>query len=86
MVEGSVVECGVLTASAQTWDAGVPGPRVPGAVAGERCCAGSQLDPVSSTTARDGADAARPLRSAGGTPPEITGLLEQVQIDHTPST
>ncbi len=44
----------------------------------------AQLDPVSAATARDGADAARPLRSAGGTPPEITGLLEQVQIDHTP--
>jgi putative transposase len=44
----------------------------------------AQLDPVSATTARDGADAARPLRSAGGTPPEITGLLEQVQVDHTP--
>jgi putative transposase len=44
----------------------------------------AQLDPVSSATARDGAEAARPLKSAGGTPPEITGLLEQVQIDHTP--
>lgn len=44
----------------------------------------AQLDPVSSTAAREGQDAARPLRSAGGTPPEITGLLDQVQIDHTP--
>jgi putative transposase len=34
-------------------------------------------------TAREGADAARALRSAGGVPPEIEGLLEQVQIDHT---
>ncbi len=35
----------------------------------------AQLDPVSSAAAREGADAIRPLRSAGGTPPEITGLL-----------
>src|SRR5262249_42999010 len=41
------------------------------------------VDPVRKTTAREGADAARSLRSAGGTPPEIEGLLEQVQIDHT---
>lgn len=45
----------------------------------------AQLDPVRSVTAREGRDAARVLRSAGGTPPEITGLLEQVQIDHTPA-
>lgn len=43
----------------------------------------AQLDPVKSTAAREGAGAARPLRSAGGVPPEVTGLLEQVQIDHT---
>lgn len=43
-----------------------------------------QLDPVKSTSAREGSDAARPLRSAGGVPPEVTELLEQVQIDHTP--
>ncbi|MEV0386048.1 Mu transposase C-terminal domain-containing protein [Nonomuraea sp. NPDC050643] len=42
-----------------------------------------QLDPVASVTARQGADAARALRSAGGEPPVIEGLLEQVQIDHT---
>jgi len=41
------------------------------------------LDPVKSTSAREGGDAARSLRSAGGVPPEVTGLLEQVQIDHT---
>lgn len=44
----------------------------------------AQLDPVSSVAAREGSDAARPLRSAGGVPPKVTGLLEQVQIDHTP--
>ncbi|MFJ9713371.1 Mu transposase C-terminal domain-containing protein [Streptomyces sp. NPDC101234] len=42
------------------------------------------LDPVASVAAREGSDAARPLRSAGGVPPAATGLLEQVQIDHTP--
>ncbi|MFF2063186.1 Mu transposase C-terminal domain-containing protein [Streptomyces sp. NPDC058200] len=44
----------------------------------------AQLDPVLSTTAREGSDAARPLRSAGGVPPAVTELLEQVQVDHTP--
>jgi putative transposase len=43
-----------------------------------------QLDPVSSVAAREGSKAVRPLRSAGGVPPAVTGLLEQVQIDHTP--
>lgn len=42
-----------------------------------------RLDPVASVMARQGADAARALRSAGGEPPLIEGLLEQVQIDHT---
>ena len=41
------------------------------------------LDPLAVASARQGADAARPLRSAGGQPPEIEGLLEQVQMDHT---
>jgi len=41
------------------------------------------LDPLAVASAREGADRARALRSAGGTPPEIEGLLEQVQIDHT---
>jgi putative transposase len=41
------------------------------------------LDPVAAATARQGADAARALRSAGGAPPVTEGLLEQVQIDHT---
>jgi putative transposase len=44
----------------------------------------AQLDPVKTVSAREGADAARSRRSAGGVPPEITGLLDQVQIDHTP--
>ncbi|MFE9890640.1 DNA-binding domain-containing protein [Streptomyces scopuliridis] len=44
----------------------------------------AQLDPVASTTAREGSEAARPLRSAGGAPPEVTAVLEQVQVDHTP--
>ncbi len=44
----------------------------------------AQLDPVKSVSAREGTDAARSRRSAGGVPPEITGLLDQVQIDHTP--
>jgi putative transposase len=42
------------------------------------------LDPARATSAREGPDAARALRPAGGVPPEITGLLEQVQADHTP--
>lgn len=42
-----------------------------------------QLDPVVSVTVRHGADAARTVRSAGGEPPLIEGLLEQVQVDHT---
>ena len=41
------------------------------------------LDPVTRVAARQGPDAARALRPAGGTPPPVTGLLEQVQIDHT---
>ena len=44
----------------------------------------ARLDPVKTVTAREGRDAARTRRSAGGTPPEITMLLEQVQVDHTP--
>jgi putative transposase len=44
----------------------------------------ARLDPVKATSAREGTDAARALKFAGGIPPEITGLLEQVQADHTP--
>jgi putative transposase len=32
---------------------------------------------------REGADAVRPLQSAGGTAPEVLTPLDQVQIDHT---
>lgn len=41
------------------------------------------LDPHAETTAREGADAARTLESAGGQVPPVLGVLEQVQIDHT---
>ncbi len=44
----------------------------------------AKLDPVKTVSAREGGNAARALRSAGGTPPEVTGLLERVQADHTP--
>ncbi|MFC0429910.1 Mu transposase C-terminal domain-containing protein [Kutzneria buriramensis] len=44
----------------------------------------AQLDPVRTVSTREGQDAARSRRSAGGVPPEITGPLQQVQIDHTP--
>ncbi|WSU48078.1 DDE-type integrase/transposase/recombinase [Streptomyces sp. NBC_01092] len=44
----------------------------------------ARLDAVSSVAAREGNEAARRLRSAGGVPPAVTELLEQVQIDHTP--
>ena len=47
-------------------------------------CRIAQLDPVKVTSVREGRDAARTLKPAGGVPPEITGLLEQVQADHTP--
>ncbi|OXM43132.1 hypothetical protein [Amycolatopsis alba] len=51
----------------------------------ELCCAGSP----GSTRCRRPPPAKAPTRPGhcarpGGTPPEITGLLEQVQIDHTP--
>jgi putative transposase len=44
----------------------------------------AQLDPLKATQARQGRDATRAKRSAGGVPPEITHLLQQVQMDHTP--
>jgi putative transposase len=44
----------------------------------------AQLDPLKTTQARQGRDAARTKQSAGGAPPPITHLLQQVQMDHTP--
>jgi len=44
----------------------------------------ARLDPAKTVSVREGEDAARARRTAGGTPPEVTGLLEQVQADHTP--
>ena len=43
----------------------------------------AKLDPVATTTARQGPDPARSLRAAGGLPPAVTAVLQQVQIDHT---
>ena len=65
-----------------TSSGGRGGGRLPDEV--EACRIIAMLDPVKTVTAREGRDAARARRSAGGTPPEITGLLEQVQADHTP--
>lgn len=42
------------------------------------------LDPARSVAARQGRNAARSLVAAGGQVPEISGVLEQVQVDHTP--
>ncbi|MEV7383640.1 recombinase family protein [Streptomyces lydicus] len=39
---------------------------------------------MASVAAREGSETARRLRSAGGVPPEVTEVLEQVQVDHTP--
>ena len=41
------------------------------------------MDPADVAQAREGTAAARSLRPAGGVPPELTALLEQVQVDHT---
>lgn len=41
------------------------------------------LDPHAGTVAREGREAARSLESAGGRVPPVSGVLEQVQIDHT---
>jgi hypothetical protein len=57
-------------------------PRVPW-LAGWSMRGGRLSFPVKQATARHGPNAARALRSAGGTPPAVTGLLEHVQIDHT---
>ncbi|UUY45964.1 helix-turn-helix domain-containing protein [Streptomyces yangpuensis] len=44
----------------------------------------ARLEPVSSTVAREGSEAARRLQPPGGVPPAVVDLLEQVQVDHTP--
>lgn len=44
----------------------------------------ARLDPAVSALAREGEDAARTPLPAGGAPPPVTGLLEQVQADRTP--
>lgn len=44
-----------------------------------------RLDPVKAATSRQGADAARARRAAGGSTPVVEGVLERVQIDHTPA-
>ncbi len=44
----------------------------------------AKLDPVATATARQGPDSARALQAAGGVPPAVTGVLQQVQMDHTP--
>ncbi|MGO4646136.1 Mu transposase C-terminal domain-containing protein [Nocardia sp. 2YAB30] len=44
-----------------------------------------RLDRVKAVTVREGADAARTRRAAGGSTPPVQGLLERVQIDHTPA-
>lgn len=41
------------------------------------------LDPVAVAQAREGREGAHTLQGAGGEPPAVEGLLEQVQIDHT---
>jgi putative transposase len=43
----------------------------------------ANLDPVERARRREGPDAARAFQAAGGVPPPVTGVLEQVQIDHT---
>lgn len=43
----------------------------------------SMLNPVDVGRRREGADAVRPLQSAGGDVPVIGSILDQVQIDHT---
>jgi putative transposase len=44
----------------------------------------ARLEPVSARAAREGSRAVRALGPGGGVGPEITGLLERAQIDHTP--
>src|ERR1019366_3610662 len=64
--------------------AGVQGPRLAGAFAGHRAAPHRHARSGEDDVGARGQDAARALKSAGGVPPEVTGLLEQVQADHTP--
>ena len=41
------------------------------------------LHPAAVAQAREGSEGARGLRGAGGSPPAIEALLEEVQVDHT---
>ena len=41
------------------------------------------LNPAAVAQAREGSEGARSLRGAGGEPPAVEALLEQVQVDHT---
>lgn len=43
----------------------------------------TRMHPGQVVRSREGADAARTLQAAGGTVPEISSPLEQVQVDHT---
>jgi putative transposase len=43
----------------------------------------AKLDPIKAASAREGLDATRALRSAGGEAPAADAVLAQVQIDHT---
>lgn len=45
----------------------------------------ARLDQVKATAAREGRDAARARRPAGRATPPVQGLLERVQMDHTPA-
>ncbi|WP_435828997.1 Mu transposase C-terminal domain-containing protein [Nocardia beijingensis] len=44
-----------------------------------------KLDQAKATRARQGRNAARARQGAGRTPPPVVGVLERVQIDHTPA-
>ncbi len=43
----------------------------------------AKLDPIKAASAREGSDATRALRSAGGHAPAAETVLAQVQVDHT---
>jgi hypothetical protein len=43
----------------------------------------AMVDPVEEARRREGPDSARALEAAGGQPPPVTAVLQQVQMDHT---